>query len=615
MGMGKLDALTGLEFKQQLPLLKDADTDFDRHWREVQSIVDCHSFGRRGVRPYDVLMILRKSLAPGSVRLRYYDTEMKKARKRGRLPADAAAVLEEIRDKLKKCNRQTRMQRQDKADRVFEALSQGALPHSSFRALWEEALEELEDAACEIPGEATLRRKYVWKLNADLRSAVLGKLWPLDSEADPPRRPKTWEEVAECVEMELESRADTRTGPLEQAFAVKPSGGPGPEERPKTGGSLTCGYCQMVDNHFTEACPQRVADLLGDTAKCEADCERTGARCCICNSGRHQKEHHRAAHFERDPVVQARGRGGPDGRPSGPEVADGAGGGAGSAGLRPGGPAPPAPVRDCWFGKKCRRLTMPGGCPHRHPLEHYDQQAKEQGTGEPRLEGNVEDKRGPVARDGRRKRGECYACGKKLEEHESKRWCSKGNGGAAVPASTTGGGGGGSGKDPTGARPFGGRLAAGSRGHDNGGRDTSLVMMERSPVVDFCQAVSQRPGQEAGKEVDLVAWLRQKAAQAGEVPPGTGLAESFALAAKAGLPVATLDDLAADGFELQTVGRPVGYCAQTQLFFLASWVSARCWIVAPRARLCRRRWRSLSSVIACRWWLWVSIARKIAVTR
>ena len=32
--------LAGIEFKQQLPVIKDSDLDFDRHMREFRSIAD-----------------------------------------------------------------------------------------------------------------------------------------------------------------------------------------------------------------------------------------------------------------------------------------------------------------------------------------------------------------------------------------------------------------------------------------------------------------------------------------------------------------------------------------------------------------------------------------------
>ena len=51
---------------------------------EFQSIMDCHAYGRKEVRPLDVLVVYRKALAEGSVRLRIYDTLVRRARRSGR---------------------------------------------------------------------------------------------------------------------------------------------------------------------------------------------------------------------------------------------------------------------------------------------------------------------------------------------------------------------------------------------------------------------------------------------------------------------------------------------------------------------------------------------------
>ena len=63
----KLNAIHGFKLEQSLPVIKDTDFDFDRHVREFQSILDCHTFGRRGIRPYDQLTVFRKTLPAGSV--------------------------------------------------------------------------------------------------------------------------------------------------------------------------------------------------------------------------------------------------------------------------------------------------------------------------------------------------------------------------------------------------------------------------------------------------------------------------------------------------------------------------------------------------------------------
>ena len=85
----RLNALAGFEFKQSLPVIEDSDPDLERHVREFQSILDCHYFGRRGIRPCDMLTVFRKTLPAASVRLQVYDTAIKRARKTGRHPQEA----------------------------------------------------------------------------------------------------------------------------------------------------------------------------------------------------------------------------------------------------------------------------------------------------------------------------------------------------------------------------------------------------------------------------------------------------------------------------------------------------------------------------------------------
>ena len=129
--------ISGFEFKQSLPVIKDNDLDLDRHLREFESLIDCHSFGKRGVRPYDLLTVFRRTLATGSTRLKIYDTELARARKRHRLPGEAKQVFDEIIAKLKRILRETGLERKERAERAFEDLTMGRLPHPAFRAEWE----------------------------------------------------------------------------------------------------------------------------------------------------------------------------------------------------------------------------------------------------------------------------------------------------------------------------------------------------------------------------------------------------------------------------------------------------------------------------------------------
>lgn len=46
---GRVNAIAGLEFKQQLPIVKDCKPDMDKHIMEVHSVLDCQTFGRAGL--------------------------------------------------------------------------------------------------------------------------------------------------------------------------------------------------------------------------------------------------------------------------------------------------------------------------------------------------------------------------------------------------------------------------------------------------------------------------------------------------------------------------------------------------------------------------------------
>ena len=106
-------SIAGLEFKQQLPVISDSDLDFERHLRDFRSIVDCYALTKRaGVRPYDLLVVFKRTLAAGSTRLKVYETAMAIATRANRLPFQAQAVYDEIIDKLRKSLRESKLQRQ-----------------------------------------------------------------------------------------------------------------------------------------------------------------------------------------------------------------------------------------------------------------------------------------------------------------------------------------------------------------------------------------------------------------------------------------------------------------------------------------------------------------------
>ena len=159
------------------------------------------------------------------MRLKVYDTAIKRARKAGKLPHEANEVYDEIIAKLRRVIREAKMQKQERVEKEFHDLSMGRLPHSTFHTEWEYLLDEMEEAGVDMPTQDTLFRRYLSKVTPEFRSLVLGRTFSLDGEEKPPRKPKTWEEVAECIELELESRADARA-PTDNVHSFGPPLGP-----------------------------------------------------------------------------------------------------------------------------------------------------------------------------------------------------------------------------------------------------------------------------------------------------------------------------------------------------------------------------------------------------
>ena len=127
-----------------------------------------------------------------------------------------------------------------------------------------------------VRNEDDLKRKYISKLPTDLRRAVLSQAWPLDGPEKPPRRPFSWFEAAEIVEMELETRADT-VAPMDQVNSLY-GGYVAPQDEtgvPTGTPTRKCQKCQRP-GHFDEACPVQAAKLRNEYNKAIAESTRTG---------------------------------------------------------------------------------------------------------------------------------------------------------------------------------------------------------------------------------------------------------------------------------------------------------------------------------------------------
>ena len=143
----------------------------------------------------------------------------------------------------------------------------------------------LRQASC----EGTLYRKFLGKITHDLRNAVLTRTWQLDEDPSvPPRKPKTWEEVADAIEQELATRADVKA-PTEQVHRVS-------EADLGAGGSSLqrCRHCQRP-GHPPEQCPKRAAEVRGESASLIAKNSRSGRACKLCGGGDHREHHHQPA--------------------------------------------------------------------------------------------------------------------------------------------------------------------------------------------------------------------------------------------------------------------------------------------------------------------------------
>ncbi len=288
--------------------------------------------------------------------------------------------MDEVREKLKKAIMETSFQRDDRLDKEFEALSMARMTHVEFRSLWEEKLDEMEDAEImelSLPSTVKmLHRKYLSKLTDELRSTVLSKVWPLDGEQMPSRKPATWEEVAQAVDYEIGSRADAKA-PKDTINVF------GEAERGTAGGAAAarCKDCGR-GGHLTESCPQTAAKRRGELESLLADSERTGRTCTVCGQADHREIHHRLANSDANYTVGQDGsklswNGGGVTLPKGQRGRDGTGGaspldagagggrgGGGGGGKAKGGARPKGANSElkCNEGIKCRFLLFERGC-------------------------------------------------------------------------------------------------------------------------------------------------------------------------------------------------------------------------------------------------------------
>ena len=253
----RFQTISGLDFKRPSPSIKDDDPDLDSHDRAFENMVACYAFGRKKLRDVDKLHMYAGSFKEGTTRRKVFDNALRKATTKGRIPAEAAKVLGEIREELRTFIWETPMQKVVRLDKEFEALEQGGLSHADFRALWDAKLQDMEESGMDMPTETTLYRKYLTKLSPGLRMQVISKDWKIDGPDKPPRMVKTYQDIARAVGLALEEKADIHaTGHAGYDSLMNLDGSPthrgvtsrrGAAGGAGNGGGPQCRHCGMGD--------------------------------------------------------------------------------------------------------------------------------------------------------------------------------------------------------------------------------------------------------------------------------------------------------------------------------------------------------------------------------
>ena len=211
---------------------------------------------------------------------------------------------------------------------------------------------------------------------------MLSKVWPLDGEERPSRKPSIWEEVAQAVDMELGSRADARAC-TDSINAI----GDGSAPACSTLGTptATCKHCKRT-GHPPEVCPFKAAERRGHVEKMIKENEENPERvCAYCGAADHRDYHHRLGISDANYTIGQNGNtlswnggssaikytpkkdgsdsvnaltpgrsgGGAGGRRNGPGTRNGGGGARGGGGTQP---VDTSRLR-CPFGMACRFLV------------------------------------------------------------------------------------------------------------------------------------------------------------------------------------------------------------------------------------------------------------------
>lgn len=310
----KVQPISNLDFQRACPTIRDDDLDLDKYHHDFDITISCNEFGGRKVRDISRLHVYGNGFSDGSTRRKALENCFRRAQKNGRIPGEAKEVLAEIRKELRTFLWETNLQKLTRLDREFEGLEQGGLSHADFRALFDSKIQDMEEACMDMPSIHTLFRKYLQKLNPELRGKIQSKDYKIDGPELPPRAPKTYQDLGLAVIHALEEKMDISAssnvhydsvslidsrGDMIGGGSGKTAGGKGGGKRSKgpkvpevQGDTLTCSYCQAINEHFTSDCPQQSACKRGHEDEHMRQYRATGKVCETCRRPGHEMKHH-----------------------------------------------------------------------------------------------------------------------------------------------------------------------------------------------------------------------------------------------------------------------------------------------------------------------------------
>ena len=131
----KVQSIAYFDYKRPPPTIRDDDPNLDKYDRDFDIAVTCWEYGGKKIKDVTKLYIYGNGFMEGSTRRRVFENKIRRATKGGRIPADAAAVLTEIREELRTFITETSLQKQSRLDNEYNSLAQGGLSFADFRAL------------------------------------------------------------------------------------------------------------------------------------------------------------------------------------------------------------------------------------------------------------------------------------------------------------------------------------------------------------------------------------------------------------------------------------------------------------------------------------------------